>query len=250
MRPYRPMWSHFCRGVLAAFSPIFRARPPPGDAPFERGPRCRRPSVVRGLPGRVPAEPAQRGRPMSDRASPTSASRSASPTRPSTCATSSTTTRSRPATRSTCVFSDARRRQRRQQGGEHPHPRGRRDQERPARATTRPRSSAKRAPRAPQKCRKGRHFSRRNHLHPQSSFQARRAGRKVPGPSSRSCRSFRSFALYSFGKRFAERGGIEQGLRIYKWRTGTADEKVVYNCTSGRVPCVQLTAHKREIVPL
>ena len=152
------MWSHFCRGVLTAFSPIFRARPPPGDAPFERDPRCRRPSVVRGLPGRVPAEPAQRGRPTSDRASPTSASRSASPTRPSTCATSSTTTRSRPATRSTCVFSDARRRQRRQQGGEHPHPRGRRDQERPARATTRPRSSAKRAPRAPQKCRKGRLF--------------------------------------------------------------------------------------------
>ena len=58
------------------------------------------------------------------------------------------TTRSRPATRSTCVFSDARRRQRRHQGGEHPHSRGRRDQERPARATTRPRSSAKRAPRA------------------------------------------------------------------------------------------------------
>ena len=24
----------------------------------------------------------------------------------------------------------------------------------------------------------------------------------------------------------------------------------VYNCTYGRVPCVQLTAHKREIVPL
>ena len=103
---------------------------------------------MRGLPGRVPAESAQRGRPTNGRASPASASRSAGPTRPSTCATSPPTTRSRPATRSTCVFSDARRRQRRHQGGEHPHSRGRRDQERPARATTRPRSSAKRAPRA------------------------------------------------------------------------------------------------------
>ena len=28
-----PISSHFCRGVLTAFSPIFRARPPPGDAP-------------------------------------------------------------------------------------------------------------------------------------------------------------------------------------------------------------------------
>ena len=162
---------------------------------------------MRGLPGRVPAESAQRGRQTNDRASPTSASRSASPTRPSTCATSSTTTRSRPTTRSTCVFPDARRRQRRHQGGAHPHPRGRREQEGLARATARPRSSAKRAPRAPQKRGKGRHFSRRNHQHPQSSFQARRAGREVPWPSRRSCRSFRSFAFCCFGEQLAGRNG-------------------------------------------
>ena len=51
---------------------------------------------------------------------------------------------------------------------------------------------------------KGRRFSRKNHLHPQSSFQARRAGREVPWPSRRSCRSFRSFAFYSFGEQFAD----------------------------------------------
>ena len=98
---------------------------------------------MRGLPGRVPVESAQRGRPTNDRASPTSASRLASPTRPSTCATSPTTTRSRPTTRGTCIFSDARRRQRRHQGGARPQPRGRRDQEGLARARTRPRASAK-----------------------------------------------------------------------------------------------------------
>ena len=51
---------------------------------------------------------------------------------------------------------------------------------------------------------KGGYFSRRNHQHPQSSFQARRAGREVPWPSRRSCSSFRSFAFCSFGEQFAE----------------------------------------------